>query len=199
MHWELGEGSLTAENAFGGKTLEKTETAYSEIRGLLKANKRTVAVSRREVFAFLPATFTLGIRMSTRIARMICRDTTRGGRSSQRKAFSPSTGGSTFNQIDEVEHAVSPIAEENKAAAYDPRLLPEDVSSSGRGKSPQSSWSRRRFLHLSPRTVEEIAVSMTPEGVPSRAAEPPVKNPRPEAFVPDLAHSRPGRSESSAN
>nr|GMC51124.1 hypothetical protein Iba_chr01cCG3280 [Ipomoea batatas] len=73
------------------------------------------------------------------------------------ESSSPSTGGSTFNQIDEVEH-VSPLAEENEGPTR-PTASTEDVSSSGRGKSPRVVLSKT-FPQLSPCNVEQIATTI---------------------------------------
>nr|GMD12832.1 uncharacterized protein LOC109173786 [Ipomoea batatas]GMD12833.1 uncharacterized protein LOC109173786 [Ipomoea batatas] len=104
------------------------------------------------------------------------------------ESSSPSTGGSTFNQIDEVEH-VSPIAEENEGPLR-PTASTEDVSSSGRGKSPRVVLSKT-FPHLSPRNVEEIAVSIRRKGVP-RELRAPRQNPSPEASSRSCALPAPG-------
>nr|GMD68561.1 serine/arginine repetitive matrix protein 2-like [Ipomoea batatas] len=93
------------------------------------------------------------------------------------ESFSPSMGGSTFNQIDEVEH-VSPNAEENEGPLR-PTASTEDVSSSGRGKSPRVVVSKM-FPHLNPRTVEEVTVSIRHKGVP-RELQAPRQNLGPEA------------------
>nr|GMD66358.1 serine/arginine repetitive matrix protein 2-like [Ipomoea batatas] len=85
------------------------------------------------------------------------------------ESFSPSMGGSTFNQIDEVEH-VSPNAEENEGPLR-PTASTEDVSSSGRGKSPRVVVSKM-FPHLNPRTVEEVTVSIRHKGVPRELQAP---------------------------
>nr|GMC47004.1 serine/arginine repetitive matrix protein 2-like [Ipomoea batatas] len=53
------------------------------------------------------------------------------------ESSSSSTGGSTFNQIDEVEH-VSPLFEENEGPIR-PTASTEDVSSSGRGEASSSA------------------------------------------------------------
>nr|GLL35837.1 uncharacterized protein LOC109184184 [Ipomoea trifida] len=110
------------------------------------------------------------------------------------ESFSRSTGGSTFNQIDEVKH-VSPIAEENEGPLR-PTASTEDVSSSGRGKSPRVVVSKT-FPHLSPRTVEEIAVSIRRKGVP-RELRAPRRNPGPEASSRSRALPAPGKASSSA-
>nr|GMC53034.1 serine/arginine repetitive matrix protein 2-like [Ipomoea batatas] len=65
--------------------------------------------------------------------------------------------------IDEVEH-VSPNPEENEGPLR-ASASTEDVSSSGRGKSPRVVVSKL-FPHLSPRTVEDVAVSIRRKGVP---------------------------------
>nr|GLL35866.1 hypothetical protein Itr_chr09CG16000 [Ipomoea trifida] len=77
--------------------------------------------------------------------------------------FSPSTGGSTFDQIDEVEQ-VSAGAEENEGPLQT-ATSSEDVNTSGRGKSPQVVVSAL-FSHLSPRTVEDVATSLRRGGAP---------------------------------
>nr|GME12100.1 serine/arginine repetitive matrix protein 2-like [Ipomoea batatas] len=110
------------------------------------------------------------------------------------ESFSPSTRGSTFNQINEVEH-VSPIAEENEGPLR-PTASTEDVSSSGRGKSPRVMVSKT-FPHLSPRTVEEVAVSIRRKGVP-RELRAPRQNPGPEASSRSRALPAPGEASSSA-
>nr|GMC74927.1 serine/arginine repetitive matrix protein 2-like [Ipomoea batatas] len=100
------------------------------------------------------------------------------------ESSSPSTGGSTFNQIDEVEH-VSPIAEENKGPLQ-PTASTEDVSSSGRGKSPRPPQrGANSRLH-------------TPEGRSSRAASPQAK-PMPRSLVPTSCAPGPGRARSSSS
>nr|GMD55640.1 hypothetical protein Iba_chr11dCG9890 [Ipomoea batatas]GME16091.1 hypothetical protein Iba_scaffold17071CG0010 [Ipomoea batatas] len=78
-------------------------------------------------------------------------------------SFSPSMGGSTFNQIDEVEH-VSANTEENEGPLRT-TTTPKDVSTSGRGKSPRVVVSAL-FPHLRPRTVEDVASSLRRGGAP---------------------------------
>nr|GMD34369.1 serine/arginine repetitive matrix protein 2-like [Ipomoea batatas] len=107
------------------------------------------------------------------------------------ESFSPSTGGSTFNQIDEVEH-VSPIAEENEGPLRTTAST-EDVSSSGRGKSPRVVVSKM-FPHLSPRHRGGSCRVHTPKGRPSKATSPRAE-PGPRCFVPTSRTPGPGRSE----
>nr|GLL27265.1 uncharacterized protein LOC109162943 [Ipomoea trifida] len=110
------------------------------------------------------------------------------------ESFSPSTGGSTFSQIDEVEH-VSPNTEENEGPLR-PSASTEDVSSSGQGKSPRVVVSKM-FPHLSPRTVEEVAVSLARKGVP-RKLQAPGQTLGPEASSRPHALPAPGEASSSA-
>nr|GMD79870.1 serine/arginine repetitive matrix protein 2-like [Ipomoea batatas] len=118
------------------------------------------------VKSLLPyAAFILGIRMSDSDSQNVSGRDYDEGDETVSESFSPSTGGSTFNQIDEVEH-VSLIAEENEGPLR-PSTSTEDVSSSGRGKSPRVVVSKM-FPHLSPRTVEEVVVSIIRKGVPRK-------------------------------
>nr|GMD60398.1 leucine zipper putative tumor suppressor 2-like [Ipomoea batatas] len=87
------------------------------------------------------------------------------------ESFTPSTGGSTLNQIDEVEH-VSADTEENEGPLRT-SFSTEDVSTSDRGKSPRvvaSALFPRKMSpashHLSPRTVEDVASSLRRGGAP---------------------------------
>nr|GMD93920.1 uncharacterized protein LOC109159160 [Ipomoea batatas]GME01846.1 uncharacterized protein LOC109159160 [Ipomoea batatas] len=76
---------------------------------------------------------------------------------------SPSTGGSTFNQIDEVER-VSPFPEEKDGSA---RAIAssEDVSSVGPGKSPRVVLSKM-FPQLSPHEAEQIGAGLPQKAIP---------------------------------
>nr|GMD47475.1 serine/arginine repetitive matrix protein 2-like [Ipomoea batatas] len=85
------------------------------------------------------------------------------------ESFTPLTGGSTFNQIDEVEH-VSADTEENEGPLRTPTST-EDVSTSGRGKSPRIVVSAL-FPHLSPRTVEDVASALRRGGAPPVLRDP---------------------------
>nr|GMC95724.1 histone-lysine N-methyltransferase SETD1A-like [Ipomoea batatas] len=110
------------------------------------------------------------------------------------ESSSPSTGGSTFNQIDEVEH-VSPLAEENEGPTR-PTTSTEDVSSSGRGKSPRVVLSKT-FPQLSPRNVEQIATTIRQKGV-SRELRFGRQNPAPETSSRSRALLAQGEASSSA-
>nr|GMD88167.1 serine/arginine repetitive matrix protein 2-like [Ipomoea batatas] len=110
------------------------------------------------------------------------------------ESFSRSTGGSTFNQIDEVEH-VSPITEENEGPLR-PSASTENVSSSGWDKSPRVVISKK-FPHLSPRTVEEVAASLVRKGVPKKLRA-PGQALGPEASSRPRALPAPGEPSSSA-
>nr|GMD86621.1 serine/arginine repetitive matrix protein 2-like [Ipomoea batatas] len=96
------------------------------------------------------------------------------------ESSSPSTRGSTFNQIDEVEH-VSPLA--------------EDVSSAGPGKSPRVVLSKT-FPQLNPRNVEQIAATIRQKGVP-RELRYGWQNPAPETSSRSRTLSAPGEASSS--
>nr|GMC84724.1 serine/arginine repetitive matrix protein 2-like [Ipomoea batatas] len=147
------------------------------------------------VKSLLPsAAFILGIRMSDSDSQNVSGRDYDEGDEAVSESFSPSTGGSTFNQIDEVEH-VSPNAEENKGPLR-PTASTEDVSSSGRGKSPRVVVSKM-FPHLSPRTVEEVTVSIRWKGVP-RELQALGRNLGPEASSRPRALPAPGEASSSA-
>nr|GMC64449.1 serine/arginine repetitive matrix protein 2-like [Ipomoea batatas] len=162
-------------NAFGGKTLETRTVARTVDSSLPPINRRSTvgptlspsairrseppehkrripAVSRREAFSLPPSSY----------SNASARDYDEGDEAVS-ESSSPSTGGSTFNQIDEVEH-VSPLAEENEEPTR-PTASTEDVSSSGRGKSPRVVLSKT-FPQLSPRNVEQIATTIRQKGVP---------------------------------
>nr|GMC55564.1 uncharacterized protein LOC109184184 [Ipomoea batatas] len=106
---------------------------------------------------------------------------------------SPSTGGSTFNQIDEVEH-VSPLAEE-KDGSTRPTASSEDVSSAGPGKSPWVVLSRM-FPQLAPHDVEQIAATLPQKGVP-RELRYGRQNPAPGASSRSRTLPAPGEASSS--
>nr|GMC92228.1 hypothetical protein Iba_chr05aCG9050 [Ipomoea batatas] len=73
------------------------------------------------------------------------------------ESYTPSTGGSTFDQIHEVEH-ISVNSGENEGPLRTPTLA-EEASTSGQGKSPRVVITAL-FPHLSPRTVEDAATSL---------------------------------------
>nr|GMD12354.1 hypothetical protein Iba_chr07aCG2700 [Ipomoea batatas] len=76
---------------------------------------------------------------------------------------SPSTGGSIFNQIDEVER-VSPFPEEKDGSAR-PTASSEDVSSYGPGKSPRVVLSKM-FPQLSPHEAEQMGADLPQQAIP---------------------------------
>nr|GMD95565.1 uncharacterized protein LOC109184184 [Ipomoea batatas] len=106
------------------------------------------------------------------------------------ESSSPSTGGSTFNQIDEVEH-VSPLAEENEGPTR-PTASTEDVSSVGPGKSPRVVLSKT-FPQLNPHNVEQIAATIHQKGVP-RELRYGRQNPAPEISSRSRTLSAPGEA-----
>nr|GMC69149.1 uncharacterized protein LOC109173786 [Ipomoea batatas] len=110
------------------------------------------------------------------------------------ESSSPSTGGSTFNQIDEVEH-VSPLAEENEGPTR-PTASTEDVISAGPGKSPRVVLSKT-FPQLNPRNVEQIAATIRQKGVP-RELRYGRQNPAPEISSRSRTLPAPGEASSSA-
>nr|GMD46865.1 suppressor protein SRP40-like [Ipomoea batatas] len=85
------------------------------------------------------------------------------------ESFTPSSGGSIFNQIDEVEH-VSADTDGNEGPLRTPTSA-EDASTSGRGKSPRVVVSAL-FPHLSPRTVDDVASSLRRGSAPSEMRDP---------------------------
>nr|GMD82461.1 hypothetical protein Iba_chr13fCG8320 [Ipomoea batatas] len=72
-------------------------------------------------------------------------------------------GGSTFNQIDEIEN-VSVDAEGNEGPMRTPTST-EEIGTSGQGKSPRVVLSAL-LPHFSPHTVEHIASTLPQEGLP---------------------------------
>nr|GMD98567.1 histone-lysine N-methyltransferase SETD1A-like [Ipomoea batatas] len=110
------------------------------------------------------------------------------------ESFSPSTGGSTFDQIDEVEH-VSADTEENEGPLQTSAST-EDVSTSGRGKSPRVVVSAL-FPHLSPRTVEDVTSPLRRGGAP-RELRDSGQISGPEASRRPNALPAPGEASSSA-
>nr|GLL33827.1 uncharacterized protein LOC109184184 [Ipomoea trifida] len=193
-------------SAFGGKTLETRTVAGTVDSSLPPINRRSTvgptlspsairrseppehkrrisAVSRREVFSNPPSSY----------SNASARDYNEGDEAVS-ESSSPSTGGSTFNQIDEVEH-VSPLAEESEGPTR-PTASTEDVSSSGRGKSPRVVL-LKTFPQLSPRNVEQIATTIRQKGVP-RELRFGRQNPAPETASRSRALSTPGEASSSA-
>nr|GMC46923.1 serine/arginine repetitive matrix protein 2-like [Ipomoea batatas] len=152
--------------------------------------QRAVVVSRREAFVPFRCFRT---RMSDSDNQNVSGRDYDEGDEAVSESFSPSTGGSTFNQIDEVEH-VSPNAEENEGPLR-ASASTEDVSSSGRGKSPRVVVSKL-FPHLSPRTVEDVAVSIRRKDVP-RELRGSGQTLGPEASSRPHALSSPGEASSS--
>nr|GMD08015.1 hypothetical protein Iba_chr06cCG12690 [Ipomoea batatas] len=86
-------------NAFGGKILETRTSLPSENKGQLPCH---VAKS-----LLASATFTHGFRMSDSDSQNAFGRDYDEGDEAVSESSSPSTGGSTFNQIDEVEHGMS--------------------------------------------------------------------------------------------
>nr|GMD04054.1 histone-lysine N-methyltransferase SETD1A-like [Ipomoea batatas] len=193
-------------NAFGGKTLETRTVARTVDSSLPPINRRSTvgltlsplairrselpehkrripAVSHREAFSLPPSSY----------SNASARDYDEGDEAVS-ESSSPSTGGSTFNQIDEVEH-VSPLAEENEGSTR-PTAFTEDVSSSGRGKSPRVVLSKT-FPQLSPRNVEQIATTIRQKGVP-RELRFGRQNPAPETASRSRALPAPFEASSSA-
>nr|GMC73545.1 Polynucleotidyl transferase, Ribonuclease H fold [Ipomoea batatas] len=179
-------------NTFGGKTLETRTVIEAVDWSSPPINRRstvkpTLSPSQLSGDQSLPsinegqspchvakpllssAIFILGIRMSDSDRQNVSARDYDEGDEAVNGSSSPSTGGSTFNQIDEVEH-VSPLAEENEGPLR-PFAFTEDISSSGRGKSPRVVVSKT-FPHLSPRTVEEVAASLARKGVPKKLRAP---------------------------
>nr|GMC46876.1 histone-lysine N-methyltransferase SETD1A-like [Ipomoea batatas] len=166
-------------NAFGGKTLETRTVARTVDSSLPPINRRSTvgltlspsairrseppehkrripAVSRREAFSLPPSSY----------SNASARDYDEGDEAVS-ESSSPSTGGSTFNQIDEVEH-VSPLAEENEGPTR-PTASTEDINSA------PATWSK-----LPPPYVRRAFL----ESCDSAGKTQP---PRPR---PDLAHSQ---------
>nr|GMD01637.1 serine/arginine repetitive matrix protein 2-like [Ipomoea batatas] len=189
-------------SAFDGKTLETRTVARTVDSSLPPINRRSTvgptllpsairrleppehkrripAVSRREVFSHPPSSY----------SNASARDYDEGDEAVS-ESSSPSTGGSTFNQIDGVEH-VSPLAEESEGPTR-PTTSTEDVSSSGRGKSPRVVLSKT-FPQLSPRNVEQIATTIRQKGVP-RELRFDRQNPAPETASRSRALPAPGEA-----
>nr|GMD27908.1 serine/arginine repetitive matrix protein 2-like [Ipomoea batatas] len=170
-------------SAFGGKTLETRTVARTVDSSLPPINRRSTVrptlspsairrseppehkrrisvVSRREVFSHPPSSYS---NTSTR-------DYDEGDEAVS-ESSSPSTGGSTFNQIDEVEH-VSPLAEESEGPTR-PTASTEDVSSSGRGKSPRRTRALTDAAAKISSEVYDYHIFRTPESYKSANLEPP--------------------------
>nr|GMD52175.1 serine/arginine repetitive matrix protein 2-like [Ipomoea batatas] len=131
------------KNAFGGKTKEPRRVTLQSISS--------------------PPTCTPGIRMSdSDNQNASARDYDEGDEAISNSS-SPSTGGSTFNQIDEVER-VSPFPEEKDGSAR-PTASSEDVSSAGPGKSPRVVLSKM-FPQLAPHEAEQIGAGLPQKAIP---------------------------------
>nr|GMD22419.1 uncharacterized protein LOC109184184 [Ipomoea batatas] len=183
---ELSEGSFTAEKRFRREnsrnsnrrwtppinkrsTIEPPLSPSAIRRSEPPEHKRRIhAVSRREAFSLLRC---LHIRMSDSDSQNTsARDYDEGGEAIS-ESSSPSTGGSTFNQIDEVEH-VSPLAEENEGPTRPTTStedgIPRELRYGRQNPAPETS-SRSRTLSAPGETSSSM-----PDPRPSSASPAPV-------------------------